>query len=84
VKTSGGCTSGAGGMIWLAAESISVTGTLNAPRGLGGPEGGVTNQYGGDGADGRVLLSSPVLDVSGSVLPGPTTIADGPDCGSSD
>ena len=88
MKLSGSCTSGAGGggaggMVWLAAESLVIggTGVIDATGGDGGPETPETNQYGGDGADGRVLLNGTLLTMSGSVSPAPATMSTGPECG---
>ena len=70
-------------MIWLAAESLIIggTGTINASGGNGGPETPTTNQYGGDGADGRVLLNGTLVTLSGYVSPTPATMSTGSECG---
>ncbi len=82
-KTDGDCNSGGGGgggggMLWLEADTMTIDGAVFALAGSGDLD---TTRFGGDGADGRIQLSSPVLDMSlGTVDPAPLVRTDGPAC----
>jgi hypothetical protein len=76
VKRDGSCTSGAGGgggggSIWLRGMLVDVSGRVSAAGGDGGPEGGATDQYGGDGSDGRIRIDAEELVTTGDITPEP-------------
>jgi hypothetical protein len=80
-KLSGSCVSGGGGgagggMIWLEAFTLNIAGGLDATGGIGA----MVNSAGGDGADGRIQVSSPGLSQTGAVTPASFTRFDAPAC----
>jgi len=78
--TSGGGGGGGGGMVWLEANFLSVDGTVIALGGAGGPEDMFTNQFGGNGADGRTQAATPSGAVGGLFSPLPFVRPDPPSC----